>query len=184
MKDELKKAIEHFNAITNVNGVIAEYHAQTNSINKLIDTVSKTTKHAGTLIFSAPLKIVLKSAGSQKNLIYNLKLNKIEIRYFLNKDQDDVSYGFRLDMALLSNDENYSRSILNFFTIAINSDYNIYHIVCEEKRLKIRDSAAHYVQFSNMEDFYEVINLCEQVVGEFNDHIDGQESLLLHMAIQ
>lgn len=180
----LEKAIEHFNAVADVNGIIAEYHTKTGSINKLIDAINKNTKYTGTVIFSAPLKIVLKSAGFQKNLISDLKLNKIEIRYYLNKDRDDVSYGFRLDMTLLSNDEYYSRSILNSFTIAISKDYNIYCTVCEEKKLKIRDSEARYVQFSTEKDFYEVINLCEQIIGEFNEHVEGQESLLLHMAVQ
>lgn len=185
LKNEFKKAIEHFNVVANVNGAIEKYHTETEKTTALVGMFNKETKFAGALIYSAPLKIVLKSAGSKKNLIYDLKINKMEIRYFLDKKQGDEFYGFKLGMALLSSyNEHYLKSIMTFFTIAATKDYNEFHIVCDGDRRKIRDSESHYVQFSNMDDFYEIVSLCLNVIAEFDKQLSGDGKLLLHMEMQ
>lgn len=182
MKEEFKKAIGHFNVIANVNDVITEYYTETGKAAMLVDLFNKEAKFSGALIYSAPLKIVLQSAGSKKNLIYDLKLDKMEIRYFLNKDRDDLLYGFRLGLTLLSSyNEHYLKSIMASFTIAASKDYNTYCIVCEENKRKIRDSEARYVQFSTWEDFNQVIELCREVIAEFNKYLSGEDKLLPHM---
>lgn len=187
MKQELKEAIGHFNSIIGINEVVAEYHARTSSINKLIDTVGKETNRAGTLIYSAPLNIVLKVAGSKNSFVYDLKINKLEIRYFLNKKRDDQFYGFRLDLTLLSNDKHkgahYTNNIMNSFPIAATKDYNEFYIVCDGKFQEIRDRNDHCVIFSES-DFDKVINLCEGFIAEFNSHIKGQEKLLSHLTVK
>lgn len=184
MNKDYKDALAHFNAIVSMNEVIDEYHAKTDRTNKLINQVDKETNHAGTLIFSTPINIVLKSVCSETNLIHNLKLNKMEIRYFLDNNRSGSLYGFRLDLTLLSNSKRYPRNIMDSFIIAASKDYNIYSIVCDEEELKIRYWEDHYVKFSSKTDFYTVINLCKEFVSKFNDHIEGQEKLLSHLAVQ